>query len=304
MAAGGIIAAVRVAIFCASVRPHAKSIDTNAASIPGHHLHNIQERPAGARVDIGHSDTAWAPEFQPRCRTFFRRYPAATVRPASPWPHRKREIVSTGHRMSQFGLLGKRRFAPFFWTQALGAFNDNAFRNALVMLVAFQMGLDDQTVSLYTNLAPALFIIPFFLFSATAGQLAEKYEKSRIIRYVKLFEIAAMALAAYGFYTHHTSLLLVVLFMMGMHSTMFGPIKYAILPQALQPQELVGGNGLVEMGTQMAMLIGMIAGNSLMLVAGVGPVLASAATIAVAVAGYLASRRIPPAPATAPELKF
>jgi len=206
--------------------------------------------------------------------------------------------------MSQFGLLGKRRFAPFFWTQALGAFNDNAFRNALVMLVAFQMGLDDDTVSLYTNLAPALFIIPFFLFSASAGQLAEKYEKSRIIRYVKLFEIAAMALAAYGFYTHHTSLLLVVLFMMGMHSTMFGPIKYAILPQALKSEELVGGNGLVEMGTQMAMLVGMIAGNSLMLVAGVGPLLASAATIAVAVAGYLASRRIPPAPATAPELKF
>jgi 1-acyl-sn-glycerol-3-phosphate acyltransferase len=206
--------------------------------------------------------------------------------------------------MSQFGLLGKRRFAPFFWTQALGAFNDNAFRNALVMLVAFQMGLDDQTVSLYTNLAPALFIIPFFLFSATAGQLAEKYEKSRIIRYVKLFEIAAMALAAYGFYTHHTSLLLVVLFMMGMHSTMFGPIKYAILPQALKPAELVGGNGLVEMGTQLAILIGMIAGNALMLVAGVGPLLASGATIAVAVAGYLVCRRIPAAPATAPDLKF
>lgn len=206
--------------------------------------------------------------------------------------------------MSQFGLLGTRRFAPFFWTQALGAFNDNAFRNALVMLVAFQMGLDDHTVSLYTNLAPALFIIPFFLFSATAGQLAEKYEKSRIIRYVKLFEVGAMALAAYGFYTHHTSLLLIVLFMMGMHSTMFGPIKYAILPQALKRDELVGGNGLVEMGTQMAMLVGMIAGNSLMLVAGIGPVLASGATIAVAVAGYLVCRSIPPAPATAPELKF
>src|SRR5574337_629941 len=208
------------------------------------------------------------------------------------------------HRMSQFAVLGKRRFAPFFWTQALGAFHDNAFRNALVMLVAFQMGLGDRTVSLYTNLAPALFIIPFFLFSATAGQLAEKYEKSRIIRYVKLFEIAAMTLAAYGFYTHHTSLLLVVLFMMGMHSTMFGLIKYAILPQALTPVELVGGNGLVEMGTQMAMLVGMIAGNSLMLVADVGPMLASGATIAVAVAGYLASRRIPAAPATAPDLKF
>jgi 1-acyl-sn-glycerol-3-phosphate acyltransferase len=206
--------------------------------------------------------------------------------------------------MSQFDLLGQRRFAPFFWTQALGAFNDNAFRNALVMLVAFQMGLDDRSVSLYTNLAPALFILPFFLFSATAGQLAEKYEKTRIIRAVKLFEIGAMALAAIGFHTHDTTLLLVVLFLMGLHSTTFGPIKYAILPQALRPAELVGGNGLVEMGTQLAMLIGMIAGNSLMLVAGLGPWLASAATIAVAVAGYLASRRIPPAPATAPELKF
>ncbi|EIL88143.1 fatty acid permease / acyltransferase fusion protein [Rhodanobacter fulvus Jip2] len=206
--------------------------------------------------------------------------------------------------MSQFALLGKRRFAPFFWTQALGAFNDNAFRNALLMLVAFQMGLGDYTVSLYTNFAPALFIIPFFLFSATAGQLAEKFEKTRIIRWVKLFEIVAMVVAAIGFYTHHLSLLLVVLFMMGMHSTVFGPIKYAILPQALKPAELVGGNGLVEMGTQLAILIGMIAGNALMLVAGVGPLLASGATIAVAVAGYLVSRRIPAAPATAPELKF
>ncbi|WP_199099272.1 MFS transporter [Dyella sp. ASV21] len=206
--------------------------------------------------------------------------------------------------MSQFNLLGSRRFAPFFWTQALGAFNDNAFRNALVMLVAFQMGLDDKTVSLYTNLAPALFILPYFLFSATAGQLAEKYEKSRIIRFVKLFEIAAMLIAAIGFYTHHTVLLLVVLFLMGVHSTTFGPIKYAILPQALKPEELVGGNGLVEMGTQLAMLIGMIAGNSLMLIAGFGPLAASGATILVALVGYLASRRIPPAPATAPDLVF
>jgi 1-acyl-sn-glycerol-3-phosphate acyltransferase len=206
--------------------------------------------------------------------------------------------------MSQFALLGKRRFAPFFWTQALGAFNDNAFRNALVMLVAFQMGLDDHTVSLYTNLAPALFIIPFFLFSATAGQLAEKYEKSQIIRYIKLFEIGAMVLAAIGFHTHHTSLLLIVLFLMGLHSTMFGPIKYAILPQALKPTELVGGNGLIETGTQLAILIGMIAGSALMEVAGIGTLLAGALTIAVAVTGYLASRAIPPAPATAPALKF
>ncbi|GAA0683403.1 MFS transporter [Dyella marensis] len=206
--------------------------------------------------------------------------------------------------MSQFSLLGSRRFAPFFWTQALGAFNDNAFRNAMVMLVAFQMGLDDRTVSLYTSLAPALFILPYFLFSATAGQLAEKYEKTRIIRFVKLFEIGAMLLAAIGFYTHHVSLLLVVLFLMGLHSTVFGPIKYAILPQALKPQELVGGNGLVEMGTQLAMLVGMIAGNALMLIVGFGPVAASSLTILVACIGYFASRQIPSAPATAPDLRF
>ncbi|WP_346948723.1 MFS transporter [Dyella sp.] len=206
--------------------------------------------------------------------------------------------------MSQFSLLGSRRFAPFFWTQALGAFNDNAFRNAMVMLVAFQMGLDDRTVSLYTSLAPALFILPYFLFSATAGQLAEKYEKTRIIRFVKLFEIGAMLLAAIGFYTHHVSLLLVVLFLMGLHSTVFGPIKYAILPQALKPQELVGGNGLVEMGTQLAMLVGMIAGNALMLIVGFGPVAASSLTILVACIGYSASRQIPSAPATAPDLRF
>ncbi|MBE1162329.1 MFS transporter [Dyella acidiphila] len=206
--------------------------------------------------------------------------------------------------MSQFALLGRRRFAPFFWTQALGAFNDSAFRNALVMLAAFQMGLSDHAVGLYTNLAPALFILPFFLFSATAGQLAEKFEKTRIIRFVKLFEIAAMVLAAFGFIGHHLSFLLVVLFMMGIHSTVFGPIKYAILPQALESSELVGGNGLVEMGTQMAILIGMVAGNALMLVAGVGPHYSAALTISIAVIGYLASRRIPPAPATAPDLKF
>ena len=206
--------------------------------------------------------------------------------------------------MSQFALFGQRRFAPFFWTQALAAFNDNAFRNALLVLVAFQLGLDEPAASLYTNLAPALFILPFFLFSATAGQLAERFEKSRIIRWVKLFEIAAMAVAAAGFLTHHVALLLVVLFMMGMHSTVFGPIKYAILPQALKPAELVGGNGLVEMGTQLAILLGMMAGSVLMGVAGVGAWLASGLTIAVAVAGYVACRFIPPAPATAPDLRI
>src|SRR5687768_12999100 len=205
---------------------------------------------------------------------------------------------------NQFRLLRLRRFAPFFATQALGAFNDNAFRQAMIVLVAFHLGLGDAEVGFYSNIAPALFILPFFLFSASAGQLAEKYEKTRLIRYVKLFEIAAMALAAYGFHAKNVSLLLGVLFLMGLHSTMFGPIKYAILPQALKREELVGGNGLVEMGTSLAILFGMIAGGALMALEGVGPTAASSLVIGVAVAGWLACRAIPPAPPTAPELRF
>jgi 1-acyl-sn-glycerol-3-phosphate acyltransferase len=203
---------------------------------------------------------------------------------------------------NQFTLLGEKRFAPFFATQALGAFNDNAFRNAMIVLVGFHMGLDESAVGFYSNIAPALFIVPFFLFSATSGQLAEKFEKTRIIRFVKLFEIAAMALASIAFYRHSLWLMLTVLFLMGLHSTLFGPIKYAILPQALKPEELVGGNALVETGTSLAILIGMIAGGSAM--AGAGPVAASILVLAIAVAGYLVCRSIPPAPPTAPDLKF
>src|SRR5437868_4738987 len=137
---------------------------------------------------------------------------------------------------NQFSLLATRRFAPFFVTQSLGAFNDNVFRQATVVLITSLMGLSLEQQSLYTNLAPALFTLPFFFFSATAGQLAEKYEKTRIIRAVKIFEIVVMAIAAWGFYAHHAMLLLVVLFLMGLHSTVFGPIKYSILPQALKPE--------------------------------------------------------------------
>jgi len=203
---------------------------------------------------------------------------------------------------NQFALLGQRRFAPFFATQALGAFNDNAFRNALVVLVGFHMGLDEGAVGFYSNIAPALFILPFFLFSATSGQLAEKFEKTRIIRFVKLFEIAAMALASIAFWRHSLWLMLTVLFLMGLHSTLFGPIKYAILPQMLHREELVGGNALVETGTSLAILIGMIAGGSAM--AGAGPAAASILVLAIAVAGYLVCRAIPPAPPTAPDLRF
>jgi len=207
----------------------------------------------------------------------------------------------SGH--NQFELLRQRRFAPFFLTQSLGAFNDNVFRNATLALVAFQMGLDGAQVLWYTNFAPALFILPFFLFSATAGQLAEKYEKTRIIRAVKVFEIAVMSIAAIGFLGHMPALLMVVLFLMGLHSTVFGPIKYSILPQALHPQELVGGNGLVETGTALAILFGMMLGGWVMGFS-IGPVLASIAVVAIALAGYAASRAIPLAPATSPGLKI
>ena len=204
---------------------------------------------------------------------------------------------------NQFSLLGTRRFAPFFVTQLLGAFNDNVFRNATLVLITAYMGLSQQQQSLYTNLAPALFILPFFFFSATAGQLAEKYEKTRIIRAVKLFEIVVMSIAAWGFYGHHAVLLLVVLFLMGLHSTVFGPIKYSILPQALRPEELTGGNGLVETGTAMSILFGMMLGGALML-SGHGPLLASIAVIAIALVGYSASRFIPSAPPTSPNLRI
>ena len=206
--------------------------------------------------------------------------------------------------MSQFRLLAKRRFAPFFATQALAAFNDNAFRQATIVLVAFQMGLSSATIGLYSNLAPALFILPFFLFSASAGQLAEKYEKQRLIRYVKLFEIAAMCVAAWGFHVASPTLLFVVLFLMGVHSTVFGPIKYAILPQVLESHELIGGNGLVEMGTSIAILVGMIVGGAAMAVHVSGAWLASAVVIVVALLGFAASLAIPRVPAAAPKLKF
>lgn len=205
---------------------------------------------------------------------------------------------------SQFSLLGTRRFAPFFATQALGAFNDNAFRQGMIVLIGFHLGLGVDAVSTYAMIAPAIFILPFFLFSASAGQIAEKFEKTRLIRYVKLFEIGAMLFAVYAFHAHQVWLLFVVLFLMGLHSTVFGPLKYAILPQALKPGELVGGNGMVEMGTSLAVLAGMMAGGSLMALGGVGETAASVLVVSVALVGYLASRAIPPAPATAPELKF
>lgn len=205
---------------------------------------------------------------------------------------------------SQFDLFGQRRFMPFFMTQALGAFNDNIFKNALAALLVFEGsrlgGLNtDQVI----NLSAMLFILPFFLFSALFGQFADKYEKSMQIRRIKLFEVAIMLLATLGFWLNHVPLLLFVLFLLGLQSTIFGPIKYGILPQILRREELVGGNALVEMGTFVAILAGTIAGPQLAGVEVSWPYWVSSACLAVAVAGYLYSRRLPEAAPVAPELR-
>jgi len=204
---------------------------------------------------------------------------------------------------NQFDLLRERRFAPFFWTQFLGAANDNIYKNALVIFVAYHAAasaaLDANTL---VNVAAGLFILPFVVLSASAGQFADKYEKSLLIRLIKILEIAIMVIGTLGFFVHSLLLLFLALLLMGVHSTLFGPVKYAILPQSLRAEELVGGNGLVEMGTFVAILLGTIAGGLLVAVPGVGPVLAGIAAIGVAVAGWLVSRLIPLTPAVAPDL--
>lgn len=205
---------------------------------------------------------------------------------------------------SQFRLLTERRFGPFFWTQTLGAFNDNVFKNALVILVTFGVaGLSAEQITTYVNLAAALFILPFFLFSATAGQIAEKYEKARLIRYTKLFEIAVMLLAAVGLWLNHIPILLGLLFLLGTQAALFGPVKYSILPQALREQELVGGNALVEAATFLAILLGTLLGGWLIARNG-GAGAVGLAVVLIAVVGYLTARRIPDAPAAAPDLQI
>jgi hypothetical protein len=209
------------------------------------------------------------------------------------------------HAPNQFDLLRERRFAPFFWTQFAGALNDNLFKNALVIFLAFQAaGMTGADANTLVNLAGAVFIAPFVLLSATAGQFADKYEKSRLIRQVKLLEIAVMAVALYGFWQRDLAVLFAALALMGMQSTLFGPVKYAILPQHLRREELTGGNGLVEMGTFVAILVGTIAGGVLVALKPGGPVLAGAVVVVVAVIGWLASRGIPHTPPVAPALRI
>jgi 1-acyl-sn-glycerol-3-phosphate acyltransferase len=199
------------------------------------------------------------------------------------------------------GLMRTRRFLPYFATQFLGAFNDNVFKNALIILITFKLARD-QNVAVLINTAAALFIVPFFLFSAIAGQLADKYDKALLIRRIKLAEIVIMVLGSMAVFSGNVNLMLLILFLMGTQSAFFGPVKYSLLPQHLYRDELLHGNALVESATFMAILLGTITGG---LLAGLEPawVYIAVAVIAVACIGWMTSCRIPSAEPSTPDLK-
>ncbi len=203
---------------------------------------------------------------------------------------------------NQFALLGQRRFGPFFWVQFLGAGNDNLFKFAFTVMVTYQLKVSWLPAQQAGLVIGALFILPFLLFSATSGQLADKHDKAQLIRFVKSLEIAIMVLAAYGFATHGVEVLLACVFLMGLHSTLFGPVKFAYLPQHLNERELTGGNGMVEMGTFVAILLGQVAGGLLIDIPEQGGAYVAGACVAVAVLGRLVAQAVPVSPATDPAL--
>jgi len=206
---------------------------------------------------------------------------------------------------SQFSLLTQRRFSPFFWTQFLGAFNDNLFKTALMVALTYDaLSWTTLPPSLLNNLIPGLFILPYVVFSATAGQIADRVEKGRLARFVKLLEVAIMTIAAIGWLSHTLWLLIAAVVGMGVHSTLFGPVKYAYLPQHLKPEELVGGNGVVEMGTFVGILLGEVMGALLVAQRPWGIELVAGGSLLMAVLGLAASWRIPASPAPAPELRI
>ncbi len=204
----------------------------------------------------------------------------------------------------QFSLLQQRRFLPFFLTQFLGAANDNLFKFAFTVLVTYQLQVSWLEPKMAGLVIGALFILPFVLLSATSGQWADKYDKAFIMRGVKLMEVGIMVLAGLGFWFSLVPLLLGCVFLMGLHSTFFGPVKYAYLPQHLREHELTGGNGLVEMGTFVAILLGNVGGGLLMGIPEVGPHWVAASCFVVALAGWLTARKIPASPSSDPGLKL
>ncbi|WP_374565035.1 MFS transporter [Ideonella sp.] len=218
--------------------------------------------------------------------------------PSSPGP---------AHESSQFALLGQRRFAPFFWTQFLGAANDNIFKFAFTVLVTYQLSLSWLPGKMAGLVIGAVFIAPFLLFSATSGQLADKYDKATLTRLVKNLELLIMVLGAVGLFTTLVPLLLGCIFLLGLHSTLFGPVKYAYLPQHLNEHELTGGNGMIEMGTFVAILLGNLAGGVLIALPAdawlPGTQAVALVCLALAVVGRLVAQAVPATPSTAPGLK-
>ena len=205
---------------------------------------------------------------------------------------------------NQFALLGQRRFAPFFWVQFLGAGNDNLFKFAFTVMVTYQLQVSWLPPESAGLVIGAVFILPFLLFSATSGQLADKYEKALLIRFVKSLEIAIMALAAWGFVARNVPALLLCVALMGLHSTLFGPVKFAYLPQHLSERELTGGNGMVEMGTFVAILLGNVAGGLLIALPETGARDTAWACMALAELGRVLAQALPLSPATDPGLKI
>jgi 1-acyl-sn-glycerol-3-phosphate acyltransferase len=212
--------------------------------------------------------------------------------------------LSPHEHPNQFALLAQRRFAPFFWTQFLGAGNDNLFKFAFTVMVTYQLQVSWMPASLAGLVIGALFILPFLLFSATSGQLADKYDKTRLIRFTKWLEVAIMLLAGWGFMQANVPLLLACVFLMGLQSTVFGPVKFAYLPQHLSERELTGGNGMVEMGTFVAILLGNVVGGLLIAVPQVGAQYIAWVCMAVALAGVASAHLVPATPATDPALRI
>ena len=197
-------------------------------------------------------------------------------------------------------LLRSRRFLPLFATQFLGAFNDSLFKQAVILFVTYQLYSNAAKEAQFSAIAQGLFILPFFLFSALAGQLADDHDKSRLIRIIKLAEIGIMIVGGAGIMLENIPLMLAAVCAMGVHSTFFGPIKYAILPQHLQRDEVLGGTGLVEAGTYLAILGGTILAGVL----AASPAVAAACTVGIAVLGFLSGRQVPPAPPAADRIPF
>ncbi|MCZ8253311.1 MAG: MFS transporter [Hylemonella sp.] len=219
------------------------------------------------------------------------------------WPEGQQAPAADAHP-NQFALLRQRRFAPFFWTQFAGAANDNLFKFAFTVMVTYQLSVGWLPPALAGLVIGALFILPFVLFSATSGQLSDKYNKTRLMRFTKDLEIAIMLIAAWGFVMGQVAVLLGCIFLMGLQSTIFGPVKYAYLPEVLGERELTGGNGMIEMGTFVAILLGNVVGGLVVAMPEVGHQNVAIACVALAIVGRVTAARIPMVPAADPTLKI